>query len=819
LVIKTESLKVGIGRNCLLVLALLITAMWHAAPVAAADNPESLFDTAITAARAGDHASALPVLRQLVADYPDNRQYLYDYITVLCWAGNNSEALALLPQLDLERTPDYVIDNLAPAAMAARQYFVAVRLYERLVHSSPDNTDYRLNLAWALLETGRPAQAYRTIDAKRAGPAAQITRLTNLAHMTRDGGAPNTSLIVYDKLVSLTSDPVIIKERIQLLSQLGAAYLGNQLAHEQANIFNDEEQTSSDGDLAATRINWRPLSGLEHANPDYETDLAIALLLRQLQQFEEYGTAYTPAGLRCQFDLITAWHDRQEMASVIERHQQLVDHGIDIPVYTREAIADAYLSLHQPDRASAIYRDILTTDPNDFDARLGLYYCLLDLDDYAAAQALIDDMAANEPAWTCDGAQHCTQNRRKLSLDISAAMTHAYAERPDLAAAAIDPLYTRAPNNPELRLTYAMLRYWRAEPHRALQEVELVRHSDADYFDAAENRFNLLMSLMDYDEAQRELETTERQFGDGIRQQKMARTWHNHNLYELSIDINRSTNTSSQDSNRELVIDSYLYGQPQRIHFRPYVHSYYTRSKIPEGRISYHRLGIGMEYRDRDIKINAETHANADAGSGVALAGLWTPLDHWSFSASIDSNDRDVPLRGRYNVGLTGRSIGAGIAYIHNEALRIDSSYKRLSFSDDNVRQNLSLSADRRLFASPHYLLNGRLGYAASTNTLPQAAASYYNPESDRSIELGLVQEWTQYRFYDASFRHRLETTIGRYYQSGFSSNSIWTIAYEQQWSPHENFDIAYGLGRSQRSYDAAREFNNWLMMRLDWRF
>ena len=819
MVIKTESLKVGIGRNSLLLLGLLITIIWHAAPVSAADDPATLFNEAITAARAGDHASALPVLRLLVADYPDNKQYLNDYITVLCWAGKNSEALALLPQLDLERTPDYVIENLAPAAITARQFLIAERLYTRLIQSTPGNTDYRLNLAWARLETGRPGQAWRTIETGRRDSAGFITQLTKLAHMTRDGDAPVTSLIVYDKLLSLTSDPVIIKERIQLLSLLGAAYLGNQLAHDQADIFTDEELTTSDGDLAATRINWRPLSGLEHASPDYETDMAIAMLLKQLQQFEEHGSAYTTAGLRCQFDLIAAWHDRQEMGKVIDRHRQLVEHNVDIPVYTREAIADAYLSRHAPDKASAIYRDILTTEPDNFDARLGLYYCLLDLEDYDAAGMLIDDMAANEPAWICDDTQNCRENRRKLSLDISSAVTHAYAERPDLAEAEIDPLYNRAPNNPQLRLTHAMLHYWRAEPHLALQEVELVQQTDPDFFDAVENRFNLLMSLMDYDEAQRVLETVEQRFGNGIRQQKMARTWQNHNLYELSIDVNRSTNTSSLDSNRDLVINSYLYGQPLKTHFRPYGHSYYTRSRIPEGRISYHRLGIGVEYRDRDIRINAEAHRNPNAGSGVALASFWTPLDHWSFSAAIDSNDSDIPLRGRFNVGLTGHSIGAGIAYIHNESLRIDSSYKRLSFSDDNVRRNLSLFVDKRLFASPHYLLNGRLGYSASSNTLSQPLASYYNPASDSSIELGLAQEWIQYRFYDASFRHRLETTTGRYYQSGFSASNVWTIAYEQQWSPHENFDIAYGLGRSQRSYDAAREFNNWLMMRLDWRF
>lgn len=798
---------------------LLVTLLCLGAPTHAADDPASRFDAAIAAARAGDQDRALPVLRELVSEYPDNSQFLNDYITVLCWANHRRQALALLPRLDLAATPDYVLDNLAPAALQEHRYATAGRLYDRLLRSQPDNVDYRQRRAWALLETGSPEQAYRVLHGQAVDPQTFVERLTALARTTRDANALATSLVLYDKLIEMNTDSVIVKERIQLLSRMGASYLAGQLAHARADVFSNEELDALDGDVSATRINWRPLSVLEHGDPNYETDIAIERLLQQLQRYEEQGLAYTPAGLRCQFDLITAWHDRGQPDKAIRQYRRLNGHNVDSPLYVRAVVADAYLSRREPEQAKALYEDILAQQADDIDVRLGLYYTLLDLDDYDGAQALIDELAANEQAWLCDSERRCSRNRRKLSLDIAAAMTHAYREHPEQAEAMIQPLYTRAPNNPELRLSRAVLHYWRGEPHLALKEVELVQWTDPDSFDAAENRFNLLMALMDYPAARRELMAIRQRFGDGVRQHRLESDWRNHNRNELNIDVNRGMNSGTQISNWDLVIDSRLYSRPLHLHFRPYVHSYYTRSKLPEGRITYHRFGIGLEYRSRDLLLNAEAHHNPEAGNGVALTGRWSGLDHWSFEATLDSNDADVPLRGRFNEGITGRSAGVGVSYLHNEALRIDGAYKRLSFSDGNLRRNLSVVADRRLFASPRYLLNGRLAYYGSSNTRPAIEASYYNPERDHSVELGFIQEWVQYRFYDASFRHRLETTAGRYYQSGFAASDIWTVAYEQQWTPQENFTIAYGLGRSQRSYDATREYNNWLMLRLNWRF
>ncbi len=779
------------------------------------------FDQAIAAARSGDFNTALPILKLLTESYSDNSQYLFDYITVLCWAEQYQLALGLAARLDINDTPDYVLQSIADAAIDQLDVDLSQIIIARLKLSDPEKDTYYKRLTSRLIVAGKQETALKILGVQYPNNKVFISRLTTLSEYLQHENAPFARLMVLNKLTMLTDNPAIRRQQVLLLSEIGAIHLANDLKRdliaEQPQAFSQDEQDLLDGNLITTHIAWSQFSDQQHEIPYVEIDRAISLLRTQLATYDAHGYATNNPTVRARLDLIAALYERGQYNEIIDIYQQLKDHAVAIPNYALTNIAGAYHALQEPDHARALYEKILQSQPDDYFIRISLFYCLIDLEEFDQAMVLIDQIATAEPAWTCSSPDHCISNNRKLQADIAAAMIRAYAERPDLAETRIIPLYNKAPFNLDLQQARATLQYWRNRPHQALNSLKLIAAQEPLYFDAAASRFDLKMAMMDYPGAYQHLGEMAQLFSLQSRLARPIRTWQHHNRRELNVDIHSGTSTSTVDDNRDLVIDSHLYTQPYYFAYRQFFHSYNAQSRIPEGYAHYHRLGIGLEYRRQDLRVISELHSNRDAGQGLSLAGYWTPIDHWVIGAQADSNDYSIPLRGRYNENTTGSSLGVETGYLHDESLRLDASYKRLKFSDNNIRKNSAISIQKRVIAKPHYFLQARAGYYGSSNT--RLAAPYFNPLSDQSLELTIVNEWLQYRFYSDSLRHRLATSIGRYNQSGFSSKGVWSISYEQQWNVFESTELVYGLGRSQRSFDGQIEFGNWLTLRLNWRF
>ena len=123
----------------------------------------------------------------------------------------------------------------------------------------------------------------------------------------------------------------------------------------------------------------------------------------------------------------------------------------------------------------------------------------------------------------------------------------------------------------------------------------------------------------------------------------------------------------------------------------------------------------------------------------------------------------------------------------------------------------------QRLYAAPHYLLDGYMELATSDNTRDDAP--YFNPAHDRVVAATLVNDWILYRRYERVFRHRLSGTLGNYAQSGFSDGRIWALTYEQQWNLDARSELNYGITRARHLYDGDVEYSTDLFANLEWRF
>jgi hypothetical protein len=61
--------------------------------------------------------------------------------------------------------------------------------------------------------------------------------------------------------------------------------------------------------------------------------------------------------------------------------------------------------------------------------------------------------------------------------------------------------------------------------------------------------------------------------------------------------------------------------------------------------------------------------------------------------------------------------------------------------------------------------------------------------------------------------------SAGNYHQEDFGSDSTWALQYEQRWSPHDQFDLGYGIVRARRVYDGVPEYQTTLYLNLNWLF
>ncbi len=115
-----------------------------------------------------------------------------------------------------------------------------------------------------------------------------------------------------------------------------------------------------------------------------------------------------------------------------------------------------------------------------------------------------------------------------------------------------------------------------------------------------------------------------------------------------------------------------------------------------------------------------------------------------------------------------------------------------------------------RQFNGPRYKLDAIASVYTSTNSLD--GASYFNPERDFELMLGLDQHWRMFRRYDHILTHRLSTRAGTYDQANYGSDLIWDLNYEINWDVTDALALRLGWNRARRMYDGAAEYQTfWL--------
>lgn len=793
-------------------------------PSALADgSTDADYERALQLARDGHHEQALAILGTLSEHHPEHAPYRYDLITVLAWAGRERDALDRAADLDSALMPSYVLHALGKSARDIGDFALAESYYRAALERVPSDREARIGLALSLADGGDNTAAHDIMSRLAAERPTDLSVLSALGYVQLRAGLYFDVLNTSERMLLI--DPSSADARrgqIMAAFRLGAPHLAADLADATPGLLTAEERAGIENDRQAMAIRWARLPATPRTVPERKARIAILDLREEIAALEALGEGDTPQTRGRRYDLLVSLHERGRDHEAIELYETRIaaENPDDAPAYVLATAGRAYLAERDPERARELFERALAQEPDDFWTRLSLFYAHIEAEDFRQALAVADALVATEPVWLGTPPER-RPNGSRLTADLTAAYARAYAD--DLAGAErrIDPLAENAPLNAELRTARATVWLWRGWPRRALAEYDAATHAlPAGRPEAQAGRGHALLELGDYRGAEEALHRLRTSAPDSGAAQRLAHDLELRQMRVLHLEAWRTESSGTQEGSENLGFDGWLHGETMAYRYRPFLHYHFQRAELPEGTAIYRRAGAGLEYRARDLLLSAEIDrdaSTADVNAGIAASARWTPSDHWSFSLGADSQSDDVPLRGRFNEGIDGWSTDIGVDWRAHERRSVHAGAGVSRFSDGNRRDSARLRGAQRLITAPHYRMDGLLGFYASRNT--RAGASYFNPRSDHAVDFTLDNDWLMYRRYTHSFRHRLALSAGSYHQEDFGSDLIWSLRYEQRWSPNDRFDLGYGLMRARRVYDGSPEYQTTLMADLTWRF
>ncbi len=254
--------------------------------------------------------------------------------------------------------------------------------------------------------------------------------------------------------------------------------------------------------------------------------------------------------------------------------------------------------------------------------------------------------------------------------------------------------------------------------------------------------------------------------------------------------------------------DATLYGPPMADNWRLFAGTRYAKGNFDEGKGTSRHLSGGVEWRSRDLQLEAELSGNHYHGAnkpGARLSTTYNLTDNWQVSGSLERLSRTTPLRALRN-GISANRGEGGVRWYQNERREYQFSAAVSHFSDHNRRQEYTLTGKERLWQAPSLTLDLEPEIAASKNS--QRNTLYYNPARDLSVTAALSVDHEMYRHYDTLWSQQIVAGGGRYWQKNQSAGAITLVGYGQRIQWNNVIDTGVMLNWDKRPYDGKRESN-----------
>lgn len=780
------------------------------------------YQAAILKARAGQPATALAMLEQQRSLSPLRGGLLDDYLTLLCWSGRVGDALANLPA----DTSGLRIDTLSLLARSARDqhdYPLAVRLYQQLLQDQPSASHAAL-LAMSQAEAKQADAALHTLTLAEATAslADDVRELVRARAYVLAQSGNLTEALAYLQAQQRIYPHDVELDRILLDVQLrlGAALTADETAHQQQTV--DPVLARQAGfDHAAVLSRWGSIAESQDGGMQRHAQTEAALALNQ-QLAAGLPASDSRFALLAVDDRLLMLDQRGMFSDVVLLYQR---HGnVGLSPYALAAVADAYLSLRQAAQAIPLYQQAIKAAPQAdelVDWRIGLVYALLEDNRFAACSEELASLRTAVPRQHGDAAGRQVFNPDYQRVMLLDAMVQAYQDRNREGWQKLDALLQTAPFNADLRQSQGALALLRGWPRLAGDIYRRLLVDDPASLEARAGLASAALDTWEYPQLPGYIAPLQWQRPDWKELETLQRRSDWAQRPELTVDIARDF-SGGQGSGEQNAWESTsrLYSAPDD-YWRLFVqHQLQRASFVGEPDSAHYEVaGMGAQYRSQQGNGEFGVLAGLDGQqqAGAFAAYHWTPDDFWTWGARYEQDSPDTPLKARLS-DTRGNKLLLDGSYRQDDYRQFSLQISQLTLSDGNDRQAVAGSWSERWISGPVYKLESTLQLASSRNDVVPDAL-YFNPQSDREVDLTLMQDWRVWSHYDNSLHQRLGLTLGNYYEQNYGSGAVWGLMLEQEWRWSEQASLRYGYSRVRHPYDGQTDVSSQVYLNLDWHF
>lgn len=771
-------------------------------------------DAAVKQARAGDTKNALVTLRSLYQQHGDDKSVVRDYLAVLSWdGGHDQEVIKLYKTLDGD-THDYVLEAVGKAYRNVGSPDKAREIYMQGLRVNPASDVYAAGLIHSTTEAGYAEDAMKESDANvnRYGPRIEVLLAAGNAADMFD---QNQEAIRYYEAAMRVAphNAQAVEGLARAYSRAGKPEMSLKLAEDHPGIMSADEQRFLQSDVAANMIR----EGMNAPNESERytmTDRAIAMLNQHIEQWSAEGPVAQKDVIRERLDRIIALRNRNLMQEVVVQYHKLQDDHITIPPYVLSSVGDAYMYLHEPEKARDIYLEVLKSDPKNYDVRRQLVYAYGECDQYHEAYKVADELAADQPYWiNIDGQKNPAINPKRANAELLAGSVRMYAGEVSDGSMRILPVTAAAPNAVSTREVLGNLYQARGWPRQALEQFQAANSMNGGKDIGAEvGEAGTQLQLQHFREAEAKTNDLVKRMPESLAVQRAARDEEIHNMAELQVRAGyafRPMTTQNVTGGEAYGIDTLIYSPPIGYNWRVFAGEFYTHQNEPrnEGAVGFSRSTIGGEYRNGPwVASLAPTynHYNGTERFGGAGDVTYSINDQWTVAGAGELFSRDTPLRA-LNAGTTADFFGGHVTYRQDETRQVRLGGNVMPFSDSNTRTGVDGDFTQQLYTAPDFVLDGLVSAAESQNTA-DANRPYYNPGRDFIALVGPRATHTIYQRYSTLWQHSLTLSPGLYWEEHYGTDAAFRARYEQRLQLSNTFNMGAGVNFSRQSYDGNPE-------------
>jgi len=779
---------------------------------------KEILDTAVDAAaqlaRQHKYKQALATMQRLHKKYGDDYQLQLNYMVVLSWAGQDQDCVNVYQGMrNKQGLPTYAVMAVAHSYRNIKQFEEASNLYQQGLRREPANAEFATGYIRTLTEAGYVEKALEVANDNIARYGKRFPILLAAGDAADQYGETTKALEYYQQAHAISPrNQDALRGLIRTQDRTGAPQAALKLADQNPNIISPSEYRHLQSDDAALMVRYATTQPEGEYGRYDATDRAIARLDALIAAWQNEGPEAQADVQRARLDRIVAYHNRFRMQEVVSEYNDLVGEGVEIPNYVLSSVGDAYLYLHQPERARDIFLQVLATDPQNYDTRKQLFYAYVECDDYDDAFNTIDQLATDEPATVMiDGKSQI--NTRKTTAELIAGEGRLYAGMVREADPIIMPVASSDPNNPAYREALGNLYSAHGWPRKALEEyqqgVVLRGGKDLDNeIGVAETN----LRLQNYPQAQAETDDLLQRYPDNTQVNRLSRDEQIHNMAEIRIAAGydfRPMTERNVTGGEGYGIDTVIYSPPVGSNWRIFAGDYFTHQHEPnnEGSVGYERAMLGAEYRNGPVTVSGAPTFNNYHDServGAMAEGSYAFNDYWTLAGRGELFSRDTPLRA-LNKGTTADEVVAHATWQPDESHSLRFGGNVMPFSDGNTRTGVDAGYSERLFTTPHLAFNGLVDGGESQNS-ENNDRSYYNPKMDAIGLVGGRLTHIIYEHYYTTWQQSLTIEPGVYWERAYGADAALRMRYEQRVFLDQVFEAGLGVDFSRQSYDGSPE-------------